>query len=241
MKNIKNPNDIVISFQDFPFFLSDDTKSFMIASSGIHLDASLAEVRNLAPKSLFETPRILLLGPSEFYQEAVSKAIAKHFDARLLIVDLLSFSAFSLWGTTIKEAESSKRNSKKKIRLETHFFEAGSRVSYRNVIGVNVPGEPMNGSTGLVLLNFEDNTRAKVGVKFDKYFQGGNDLRGISKVGHGYFCKALYLHLLETPSEKDDFHNKIMNNTFEFASNQAKRGSLVVLLQNLECRENDMY
>ncbi|XP_058724300.1 uncharacterized protein LOC131595828 [Vicia villosa] len=179
MKNIKNPNDIVISFQDFPFFLSDDTKSFMIASSGIHLDASLAEVRNLAPKSLFETPRILLLGPSEFYQEAVSKAIAKHFDARLLIVDLLSFSAFSLWGTTIKEAESSKRNSKKKIRLETHFFEAGSRVSYRNVIGVNVPGEPINGSTGLVLLNFEDNTRVKVGVKFDKYFQGGNDLGGI--------------------------------------------------------------
>ncbi|KAI5415713.1 hypothetical protein KIW84_040937 [Lathyrus oleraceus] len=160
--------------------------------------------------------------------EALSKAIAKHFDARLLIVDLLSFSAET------KAGSSNKRISKHKILLKEQLLKAGSRVSYENEFGVNFPGEPVNGSTGLILLYFEDNSRAKVGVRFDKPFKGGNDLGGICEVGYGYFCNARHLNLLETQNEGDDFNKKLVNRIFEFASNQGEKGSLVVLLQNLE-------
>ncbi|KAL6558250.1 hypothetical protein OROMI_018600 [Orobanche minor] len=39
---------------DLPYFF-DDTKSFMIASTSIHLDPNKAKVRKFTPKSLFET------------------------------------------------------------------------------------------------------------------------------------------------------------------------------------------
>ncbi|CAI8598290.1 unnamed protein product [Vicia faba] len=205
---------------NFPFFLSDTTKSLIIASTRIHLDANFKEIRKSAPMFTSESQRIILSGPAEIYQEALSKAIAKHFDARLLIVDLLSFSA----GTALKEAPSSKRISKPKIVI-------GCRVSYW---GGNNPGEPMDGSKGIILISFQDNEFAKIGVKFEKPFKRGIDLGGLCEVGYGYFCRAVVLSMIETPREGDDFHKKILNRIFEFAFDQGEKGSLVVLVQNIE-------
>ncbi|XP_073223744.1 uncharacterized protein [Cicer arietinum] len=82
--------NIDVSFESFPYYLSDTTKNVLIASVYIHLkcNGSGKFVSDLPSLS----PRILLSGPagSEIYQETLSKALAKYFGARLLIVNYLS-------------------------------------------------------------------------------------------------------------------------------------------------------
>ncbi|KAK4282488.1 hypothetical protein QN277_013858 [Acacia crassicarpa] len=107
-QGILNPDDIDVSFESFPYFLSDTTKNVLIASTYIHLKCNgFAKYASDLPSVC---PRILLSGPagSEIYQETLSKALAKHFGARLLIVDSLSLPG----GTPPKESDSSKESSR---------------------------------------------------------------------------------------------------------------------------------
>ncbi|XP_028771103.1 uncharacterized protein LOC114728373 isoform X2 [Neltuma alba] len=107
-EGILNPDDIDVSFESFPYFLSDTTKNVLIASTHIHLKCNgFAKYASDLPSVC---PRILLSGPagSEIYQETLSKALAKHFGARLLIVDSLSLPG----GTTPKESDSTKESSR---------------------------------------------------------------------------------------------------------------------------------
>ncbi|KAM5564008.1 hypothetical protein ABKV19_018565 [Rosa sericea] len=88
-QGIINPNDIEVTFESFPYYLSDTTKNVLIASIHIHLKCNkFAKYASDLPTG---SPRILLSGPagSEIYQETLAKALAKHFGARLLIVDSL--------------------------------------------------------------------------------------------------------------------------------------------------------
>ncbi|CAL8178958.1 unnamed protein product [Prunus armeniaca] len=88
-QGILNPDDIEVSFESFPYYLSDTTKIVLIASTHIHLKCSeFAKYTSLLSTA---SPRILLSGPagSEIYQETLAKALAKHCGARLLIVDSL--------------------------------------------------------------------------------------------------------------------------------------------------------
>ncbi|XP_015891974.2 uncharacterized protein LOC107426342 isoform X1 [Ziziphus jujuba] len=88
-QGILNPEDIEVSFESFPYFLSDTTKSILIASMYIHLKCN--KFAKHASDLSTVSPRILLSGPSgsEIYQETLAKALAKHFGAKLLIVDSL--------------------------------------------------------------------------------------------------------------------------------------------------------
>ncbi|XP_058770271.1 uncharacterized protein LOC131643920 isoform X2 [Vicia villosa] len=105
---ILNTENIDVSFESFPYFLSDITKNVLIASAYIHLKCndSGKYVSDLPSLS----PRILLSGPtgSEIYQETLSKALAKHFGAWLLIVDSLSLPG----RTPSKEVEATKESSR---------------------------------------------------------------------------------------------------------------------------------
>ncbi|CAI8603792.1 unnamed protein product [Vicia faba] len=87
---ILNAENIDVSFESFPYYLSDTTKNVLIASAYIHLKCNGSEKYVSDLPSL--SPRLLLSGPtgSEIYQETLSKALAKHFDAWLLVVDSLS-------------------------------------------------------------------------------------------------------------------------------------------------------
>ncbi|KAK2369194.1 AAA-type ATPase family protein [Trifolium repens] len=83
-------------------------KNVLIASTYIHLKCSgFGKYASDLPSVC---PQILLSGPSgsEIYQETLSKALAKHFGARLLIVDSLSLPG----GTPSKEVDSAKESSK---------------------------------------------------------------------------------------------------------------------------------
>ncbi|KAG4396840.1 hypothetical protein GLYMA_10G019400v4 [Glycine max] len=97
---------IDVSFETFPYYLSDTTKNVLIASTFIHLKCNgFGKYASDLPSV---SPRILLSGPagSEIYQETLSKALVKHFGARLLIVDSLSLPG----GSPSKEVDSAKES-----------------------------------------------------------------------------------------------------------------------------------
>ncbi|KAL2492264.1 AAA-type ATPase family protein [Abeliophyllum distichum] len=80
-----------VSFDNFPYYLSESTKSVLVAASCIQLKHKeqvkfTSELPNL-------NPRILLSGPagSDIYQEMLAKALAQYFGAKLLIFDNQSF------------------------------------------------------------------------------------------------------------------------------------------------------
>lgn len=106
-EGILGPENIGVSFETFPYYLSDTTKNVLIASTYVHLKCNnFAKYASDLPTMC---PRILLSGPagSEIYQETLAKALAKHFSARLLIVDSLL-----LPGGSSKEADSVKESSR---------------------------------------------------------------------------------------------------------------------------------
>ncbi|CAJ2629150.1 unnamed protein product [Trifolium pratense] len=109
---ILNAKNIDVSFENFPYYLSDTTKNVLIASAYIHLkcNASGKYVSDLPSYLPSLSPRILLSGPagSEIYQETLCKALAKHFGAWLLIVDSLSPPG----RTPLKEVDSIKVSSR---------------------------------------------------------------------------------------------------------------------------------
>ncbi|KAK7277727.1 hypothetical protein RJT34_22742 [Clitoria ternatea] len=107
-QRILKDENIDVSFETFPYYLSDTTKNVLIASTFIHLKCNgFGKYASDLPSV---SPRILLSGPagSEIYQETLSKALAKHFGARLLIVDSLSLPG----GAPSKEVDSAKESSR---------------------------------------------------------------------------------------------------------------------------------
>ncbi|KAI3435285.1 AAA domain-containing protein [Psidium guajava] len=98
---ILDGREIEVSFDNFPYYLSENTKNVLIAASFIHLKHR--EHAKYASELPTVNPRILLSGPagSEIYQEMLVKALANHFGAKLLIFDSHSF----LGGLSSKEAE----------------------------------------------------------------------------------------------------------------------------------------
>ncbi|KAL3849768.1 hypothetical protein ACJIZ3_011650 [Penstemon smallii] len=100
--------NIAVSFENFPYYLSEITKNVLVASMYIHLKCNkFAKFTSGLPTVC---PRILLSGPagSEIYQETLTKALAKYFDAKLLIVDSILLPG----GPTGKEADSARESSK---------------------------------------------------------------------------------------------------------------------------------
>ncbi|XP_068483794.1 uncharacterized protein [Phaseolus vulgaris] len=98
---ILDRKEIEVSFDNFPYYLSENTKNVLIAACFIHLKHR--EHAKYTTDLTTINPRILLSGPagSEIYQEMLAKALAKHFGAKLLIFD----SHLPLGGLTSKEAE----------------------------------------------------------------------------------------------------------------------------------------
>ncbi|KHN46576.1 Spastin [Glycine soja] len=106
-QRILKAEKIDVSFETFPYYLSDTTKNVLIASTFIHLKCKgFGKYASDLPSV---SPRIVLSGPagSEIYQETLSKALVKHFGARLLIVDSLSLPG----GSPSKEVDSAKESS----------------------------------------------------------------------------------------------------------------------------------
>nr|XP_051185248.1 uncharacterized protein LOC127299337 [Lolium perenne] len=94
-QRILGPDAIQFTLDNFPYYLSPNTKSVLLSVAFPHMEKKLIPMENKLVKSLSGivslNQRILLSGPSgsEIYQETLIKALAKNFGARLLIVDSL--------------------------------------------------------------------------------------------------------------------------------------------------------
>ncbi|XP_020206299.1 uncharacterized protein LOC109791412 isoform X2 [Cajanus cajan] len=98
---ILDGKEIDVSFDTFPYYLSENTKNVLVAACFMHLRHK--EHEKFTADLTTINPRILLSGPagSEIYQEMLAKALAKYFGAKLLIFD----SHLLLGGLSSKEAE----------------------------------------------------------------------------------------------------------------------------------------
>ncbi|KAL3517453.1 hypothetical protein ACH5RR_020042 [Cinchona calisaya] len=107
-QGVTDPSCIEVTFDNFPYYLSETTKNVLIASTYIPLkrDRFAKYISNLPTLC----PRILLSGPagSDIYQEMLTKALAKHFGAKLLIVDWLLLPG----GSIVKEVDPVKEGSR---------------------------------------------------------------------------------------------------------------------------------
>ncbi|XP_013611410.1 PREDICTED: uncharacterized protein LOC106318103 isoform X2 [Brassica oleracea var. oleracea] len=102
--------NIDVSLDSFPYFLSATTKDVLIASMYVHMKGG-SKFAKYASDLPTTSPRILLSGPagSEIYQEMLAKAFAKNFGAKLMIADSLLLPG----GSPAREAESSKEGSRR--------------------------------------------------------------------------------------------------------------------------------
>ncbi|CAL0330094.1 unnamed protein product [Lupinus luteus] len=100
---ILDGKEIDVSFDNFPYYLSENTKNVLVAACFIHLKHKVKEHEKYTANLTTINPRILLSGPagSEIYQEILAKALAKYFGTKLLIFDSRSL----LGGLSSKEAE----------------------------------------------------------------------------------------------------------------------------------------
>ncbi|EOA36786.1 hypothetical protein CARUB_v100081070mg, partial [Capsella rubella] len=107
---VLNPQDIDISFENFPYYLSGITKDVLITSTYAHMKCESKYIK-FGSDLTTSCPRILLSGPagSEIYQEMLAKALAKKFGVKLMIVDSLLLPG----GLTAKEADSTKESTRR--------------------------------------------------------------------------------------------------------------------------------
>ncbi|KAL7585154.1 uncharacterized protein LOC111920529 [Lactuca sativa] len=280
-QGILSPDAIEVTFKDFPYYLSETTKSVLIASTYLHLKRN--DFVKYASDLPTLCPRILLSGPagSEIYQETLAKALAKHLDARLLVVDSLLLPGGSVakeTDTSLKESTRPERasvfakrapqagamHSKKPTSSveadivggsttgshaqpkqeastassKSYTFKKGDRVKYVGSLssGFSPLQTPLRGPTygykGKVLLPFEENGSSKIGVRFDRSVQEGNDLGGICEEDHGFFCSADSLRL--DSSSADDIEKLAINELFEVAVKESKSSSLLLFVKDIE-------
>ncbi|PKU63725.1 uncharacterized protein LOC110109484 isoform X1 [Dendrobium catenatum] len=123
-KGILNASDIDVTFDSFPYHLSESTKNVLLSCAYVHLECRpftkyAAEISSLSQ-------RILLSGPtgSEIYQETLAKALTKHFGARLLIVNSLLLPG----GSSTKESESPPKEGAKIDKLASLLAKQRSAV-----------------------------------------------------------------------------------------------------------------
>ncbi|PUZ67367.1 hypothetical protein GQ55_3G428900 [Panicum hallii var. hallii] len=227
---ILNPNDIDVTLDHFPYYLSDSTKEILLSSSFPHLEKkfgkSLPTIRSL-------NQRILLSGPSgsEIYQEKLIKALAKHFDARLLILDSLTLGDTSSNNAKMDDAPCSSRDIEGTSNINT--FREGDRVEYIGNGSLNlIPRGPAYGSRGKVVLAFEKHRLSKVGVRFDNPIAYGNDLGGLCEENHGFYCHAFQLRPDSSGGEEVD--SVALGKLIEVISEESKSSNLIVLLKDVE-------
>ncbi|CAN0889001.1 Outer mitochondrial transmembrane helix translocase [Linum grandiflorum] len=119
-------------------------------------------------------------------------------------------------------------------------FKTGDRVKY---VGSSSPSSlsplqpplrgPSIGLRGKVLLAFEENGSSKIGVRFDRPVQEGNDLGGLCEEDRGFFCAANSLRLDGSGGEESD--RLAVNELFEVVFGESKGGRpLIVFLKDIE-------
>ncbi|XP_066398270.1 uncharacterized protein [Miscanthus floridulus] len=222
-------SDISESFDNFPYYLSENTKNVLLSSAYVNLCCKESTKWTKDISSLCK--RVLLSGPagSEIYQELLVKALTKSFGAKLLVIDYSLLSG----GQPSKSKESEP-------------YKKGDRVRYigpprSSGFMLEGPRAPDYGSQGEVRLPFAENGSSKVGVRFDKQIPGGIDLGGNCELDHGLFCSVDSL-CLDGPGWEDRAKHSF-DVVFEFASEESQHEPVILFLKDVEkiCGNNYTY
>ncbi|TYG42934.1 hypothetical protein ES288_D12G296400v1 [Gossypium darwinii] len=120
-----------VSFDDFPYYLSERTRALLTSTANVqlkHSDVS-RHTRNLSPVS----KAILLSGPAELYQQMLAKALAHYFESKLLLLDITDFSLKmqSKYGCTKKEFALKRSISEMTLERMNGLFGSFSLLSPR--------------------------------------------------------------------------------------------------------------
>ncbi|KAI3471183.1 hypothetical protein Pfo_027846 [Paulownia fortunei] len=120
-----------VTFEDFPYYLSERTRVLLTSAAYVHLkhlDVS-KHTRNLSPASR----TILLSGPAELYQQMLAKALAHHFEAKLLLLDIADFSLKmqSKYGSTKKDSSFQRSISEVTLERMSSFLDSFSILPSR--------------------------------------------------------------------------------------------------------------
>ncbi|KAI3975280.1 hypothetical protein MKX01_033520 [Papaver californicum] len=277
-QGILSSDDIEVYFDSFPYYLSENTKSVLIATAHMHFKHSNFLEYSLGLPTI--SLRILLSGPagSEIYQENLTKALAKHFGTRLLIVDSLLLpgdtlpqdtksskkgpmsetsgvlrgvakscalcfkkpastveidflGAPALGSRNLGKQESSTALSKNyKLKIDDRVKYVGSPVSRSPYLPSRGPAYGYRGK--VFVPSAQESGSHKVGVRFDRIIQEGNDLAGLCEADHGFYCCADLLCL--DNSRSDDLDKLVINELFEIVCSESKSAGLILFLKDIE-------
>ncbi|XP_030475168.1 cell division control protein 48 homolog C-like [Syzygium oleosum] len=104
MRQIIDGRESSVQFDEFPYYLSEQTRALLTSVAYVHLKHSdfSKHARNLSPASR----TILLSGPAELYQQMLAKALSHFFESKLLLLDVTEFSLKmqNKYGITNKES-----------------------------------------------------------------------------------------------------------------------------------------
>ncbi|KAJ0265071.1 AAA ATPase [Hirschfeldia incana] len=254
--------NIDVSLDDFPYFLSATTKDVLIASMYVHMKGG-SKFAKYASDLPTTCPRVLLSGPagSEIYQEMLAKALAKHFESKLMIVDSLLLPG----GSPAREAESSKEGSRRErlSMLAKRAVQAAQALQQKkptSSVDADITGGSALSSQALPKQEVSTATsksytfKAGDRVKFLGPSSSasvisslqGPPLRGptiglcqmamilvaSAKRTTVFFCAASSLRL--DGSSGDDADKLAVNEIFEVALSEAEGGSLILFLKDIE-------
>lgn len=263
---ILDGRNLEVSFDSFPYYLSESAKDMLIAASNIRF-----KHREYTSDLTVLHPRISLSGPagSEIYQEKLVKALAHHFGAKLLTFDghlfldsikkaelLNSSQQPSLPADLSKNLDplgltdsSSTLNAPSLCGPESHpkmeantlsssgssksqLFNIGDRVKYAAPSPTSPSRGPASGARGEVVLLFQKNSLAKIGVRFDKPIPDGVDLGGLGEGNHGYFCSGSDLKLEN--SGRVELEKLLIGTLFEVIQSESKNSPFILFLKDVE-------
>ncbi|ANM66678.1 P-loop containing nucleoside triphosphate hydrolases superfamily protein [Arabidopsis thaliana] len=145
--------------------------------------------------------------------------------------------------SSLSPAASSDSDSQLQLEPETlprsvnHTLKKGDRVKFFSTGLYSGPSTlglrgPPNGTTGKVILVFDENPSAKVGVRFDKPIPDGVDLGELCESGHGFFCKATDLPFKS--SSFKDLVRLLVNTLFEVVHSESRTCPFILFLKDAE-------
>ncbi|XP_058008640.1 uncharacterized protein LOC110632953 isoform X3 [Hevea brasiliensis] len=162
---------------------------------------------------------------SVFAKRAVQAAFHHKKPTSSVEADITGGSTISSQG--LPKPEPSTASSK------SYTFKTGDRVKFVGLPSLqNPPRGPAVGFRGKVVLAFEENGSSKIGVRFDRSIPEGNDLGGLCEEDHGFFCAANSLRLDGPGGE--DVDRLAVNELFEVALDESKRGPLILFVKDIE-------
>ncbi|GAU39557.1 hypothetical protein TSUD_38100 [Trifolium subterraneum] len=260
---ILNAENIDVSFENFPYYLSDTTKNVLIASAYIHLKCNasgkyVSDLPSLSPRILLSGPAVELIVQLNFQRTPLKEVDSTNESLRPerpSVFTKRSTPAATIHIKSKKPASSvdaqiiggSASSSQFILKQEVSTasskggtLKTGDRVRYVGDFPSAVSSPqvfpsrgPSYGCRGKVLLAFENNGSSKIGVRFEKSIPDGNDLGGLCEDDRGFFCSANHLVLVDGVGG-DDSGKAAINEIFEVASNLSKTGALVLLIKDIE-------